>query len=245
LSCDPERVTALVDGVLEGAERAEVESHLSDCGSCQKQAVEERDLRVALRGIPSPYLPPGLDERVRHRIARADRPRLGVVARRLLPLAAVLLAGFWFRGSAGVVAWELSRDHDHCFSKPKLPAQVWSADPSVVAEWFADGGTDVPLLPGSAGRLNLVGARRCPLPDLSRAPHVYYASARGELSAFVVPHGVRLDGDFVTRSRGNAVALVRVGGGVVGIVGEDPDDVDAFISRLRTSVATLDVASSR
>jgi len=110
----------------------------------------------------------------------------------------------------------------------------------VVADWFARTGTEVPLLPASVGRLGLVGARRCPLPDISAAPHFYYASARGQLSAFLVPHSVRLEGDFATRSRGNAVALVRVAGGVVGIVGEDPDDVDEFITRLRTSVARLE-----
>lgn len=245
MSCDAERVTALVDGALAGADRAEVESHLAACDSCRAQAEEEREIRAALRGLPSPELPEGLEDRVRRRLRGVHRPSLRVVARRLLPLAAVLVAGLWLRGSAPVVAWELSRDHDHCFSKAKLPAEVWSSDPSVVADWFAQRGRRLPLLPDTAGRLMLVGARRCPMPDLSFAPHLYYASAQGQLSVFLVPHEVRLNDHFAARSRGNAVALVRVGGSLLGIVAEDPDDVAEFVSRLRTSVARLDVPAVR
>jgi hypothetical protein len=217
LSCDAERVTALVDGVLEGA----------------------------LRALASPELPAGLEDRVRRRLRAARRPSLRVVARRLLPLAAVLAVGLWLRGSVPVVVWELSRDHDHCFSRPKLPAEVWSGDPSVVADWFAERGRQLPLLPASAGRLTLVGARRCPLPDVSSAPHLYYASAQRQLSVFLVPHHVRLDEHLLARSRGNAVALVRVGGSLLGVVAEDPDDVAEFVSRLRTSVARLEVPGAR
>lgn len=245
MSCDAERVTALVDGVLEGADRAETETHLAACGACRAQAEEEREIRAALRGLPAPELPAGLEGRVRRLLRGARRPSPGVVARRLLPLAAVLVAGLWLRGSAPVVAWELSRDHDHCFSKAKLPAEVWAGDPSVIAEWFAERGRQLPLLPASAGQLMLVGARRCPMPDLSFAPHVYYASARSQLSVFLVPHDVRLEQHFASRSRGNTVALVRMGGSLVGVVAEDPDEVAEFVSRLRTSVARLDVPSAR
>jgi hypothetical protein len=162
-----------------------------------------------------------------------------------VPLAAMLVVLIWMRGSAGVVAWELSRDHDHCFAREKLPAEVWSNDPSVVADWFAERGRRLPVLPASAGSLTLVGARRCPLPDLSTAPHLYYASERSHLSVFLVPHGVRLDHHFAARSRGNAVALVRLGGSVVGVVAADPDHVDAFVSRLRTSVAQVAAPDAR
>jgi anti-sigma factor RsiW len=245
LSCDAERVTAFVDGVLEDALRADTERHLADCPACRAQAEEEREIRAALRGLPSPPLPDGLEDRVRRRLRRTRRPSPGALARRLLPLAAVLVAGFWLRGSAPVVAWELSRDHDHCFSRTKLPAEVWSGDPSVVADWFAERGRRLPLLPASAGGLMLVGARRCPMPDLSSAPHLYYASAQGQLSVFLVPHDVRLKDHFAARSRGNAVVLMRVGGSLLGIVAEDPDDVAEFVSRLRTSVARLEVAAAR
>ena len=239
MSCLPGRVSALVDGALAGAERAEAEAHLAQCESCRLQAAEEEKIRASLRGLPAPDLPAGFEKRVRRRLRREGAPRLARAARLLLPLAAVLVLGLWARGYAPFVAWELSRDHDHCFGKPRLPAEVWSAEPAVVAAWFAQRGTSLPALPASAGTLVLVGARRCPLPDISRVPHLYYASSRGRMSVFVVTHGVRLERPYAARSRGNAVALVRVGGSVVGIVGEDPDDVDAFVSSLRTSVAQL------
>ena len=89
------------------------------------------------------------------------------------------------------------------------------------------------------GDLSLVGGRYCPLPDVSFAPHLYYTSDDEQVSVFVVPHGVRMSDDFRRRVRGNAVALVRVGGDVVGVVSEDDEAVGSFVSRLRTSVAAL------
>jgi hypothetical protein len=161
------------------------------------------------------------------------------VARTLLPLAAVLVLAVWARGFAPFVAWELSRDHDHCFGMSRLPAQVWASEPDRVEEWFGERGDRLPLLPARVGSLALLGGRHCRLPDTSRAPHVYYASDDGQLSVFVVPHGVRMADDFATSSRGNAVALLRLGPRVVGVVGEDHGDVSAFVTRLRTSVADL------
>jgi anti-sigma factor RsiW len=240
LSCQPERVTALVDDALAGDERDETLRHLVGCEACRAQAEEERALRATLRGLPEPMPPEGFEERARRRLRRDRRPSLLRVARLVLPLAAVLVVGLWLRGSAPVVAWQLSRDHDHCFGQAKLPAQVWSGRPSVVADWFAERGIRLPLLPASAGPLALVGARRCPMPDLSLAPHLYYASAQRQLSVFLVPHGVRMERQFATQSRGNAVALVRLEGSIVGIVAADPDDVEAFVSDLRTSVVELE-----
>ena len=237
MSCEPERVTALVDGALEGEERARIEAHLTECEACRVQAADERALRTRLRALPAPELPFGLEQRVRAKLRR--RPRWPGAVRALVPLAAVLVLALWARGYAPFVAWELSRDHEHCFSMPRLPAQVWASEPDLLAAWFDEQGDRLPLLPSTAGGLALVGGRHCWLPDVSRAAHIYYASEDHELSVFIVPHGVRMSDDFATSSGGNAVALVRLGSRVVGVVGEDHGEVSAFVTGLRTSVAAL------
>jgi anti-sigma factor RsiW len=242
VSCRPERVTALVDGVLVGAEKVDLEAHLAGCAACRAQAEEERQIRSALRDLPAPELPSRIEARVRRSLRRARRPGLARMARLVLPLAAALAAGLWVRELAPVVAWELSRDHDHCFSQARLPAEVWSAEPSVVARWFAERGSRLPLLPSSVRELVLVGGRRCPLPDVSFASHIYYASSERELSVFVLSHGVRMSAGYATSSRGNTVALMRIGGRVVGVVGADEEDVAAVAARLRVTVAALDPA---
>jgi hypothetical protein len=161
----------------------------------------------------------------------------GAVARWVLPLAAVLVAGFWARGHTPLVAWELARDHDHCFSLRPLPAKVWSGEPGVVGDWFSRQGTRLPRVPDRVGELALVGARYCPLPDVSSAPHVYYASATRQVSVFLVPHGVRVDDRFAGESRGRAVRLLRVEGETVGIVAGSEADARAFETAFRPVLA--------
>ncbi len=204
------------------------------CASCRAQAEAERGLRERLRGLPPPLLPAGLEDRVR---AHARRPSLGFAARWALPLAAVLAAAFWARGHAPLVAWELARDHGHCFSSKPLPAKVRSDDPRVVGEWFARQGTPLPRVPDRVGDLALVGARYCPLPDVSFAPHVYYASAGSEVSVFLVPHGVRLGTGYAGEARGKAVRLLRVEGATLGIVAGNDEEARAFERALRPVLA--------
>jgi hypothetical protein len=158
---------------------------------------------------------------------------LPAAARRVLPLAAALVAGLWLRGHAPFVAWELARDHGHCFSHQPLPAKVWTGEPAVVAAWFEERGTRLPEVPGHVGDLALVGARFCRLADVSSAPHLYYSSATSHVSVFVVRHGVRIGGGFAGVSGRPAVRLLRVEGEVVGIVGERERDVEAFETALR------------
>jgi len=145
--------------------------------------------------------------------------------------------GIWLRGYAPFVAWDLSRDHDKCFSRQPLPAKVWSREPPELAAWFERQGTRLPALPAQVGELQLVGARYCPLASLSMAPHVYYRSAASHVSVFVVPHGVRFDEELSLATRGDRVRLLRVAGEVVGIVGEREDEVEAFDEALRPVLA--------
>jgi anti-sigma factor RsiW len=233
LSCDPERVTGFVDGELEAEAAAAVAAHLEACPGCRARAEAERALHARLRGLPALDLPAGLEERVRARTRR----RVPVVVRWALPVAAALVAGLWLRGHAPFVAWELARDHAHCFSLRPLPAKVRSGEPGVVGEWFERQGAHVPALPDRVAGLTLVGARFCPLPDVSFAPHVYYASATSGVSVFVVPHGVRLDGRFAGRARDREIRLLRVEGEVVGIVADEASDVHVFETAFRPVLA--------
>jgi len=238
MTCDPERLTAYIDGALDAAVCPEMEAHLAACPECRAQAEEERALRARLRALPPMQPSSHLEARVR-RSLRA-RPRRGSW---LLPLAAGVVALLaWARGASPFVAWELSRDHDHCFGKRHLPAKVWSSDPAYVAEWFESQGTRVPLIPDGAGGLELVGARYCPLLDRSVA-HLYYTNGDHRLSMFVVPGPVR-DAPRELRPRGNFVRLMRVGGTTVGLVSEEEGAVAAFERALSTTVAG-DVAVDR
>lgn len=238
MSCDREQVTALVDEVLGDSAREAVEAHVAGCEACRGQLADERVLRARLRELPAPELPFGLEQRVRRQLGRHRwTSRLTRIA---LPLAAALVVALWARGYAPFVAWELSRDHAHCFGMEPLPAEVLDSDPERLAGWYGEHGDRLPLLPARVGDLSLVGGRYCPLPDVSFAPHLYYTSNDEQVSVFVVRHGVRMSDDFRRRARGNAVALLRVGEAIVGVVSEDEESVGRFVSRLRTSVAALE-----
>jgi anti-sigma factor RsiW len=237
VSCDPERVTAFVDGALDAAGQAEVEAHLEGCATCREQAAFERGLRSRLQALPTLEPPSRLEARVRRRV-RGRRP-----IRIALPVAAVVLLALWVRGSAAFVAWELAIDHRHCFGKETLPAMVWSNDPTLVARWFESQGTLFPLLPASAASLDLVGARYCPLADLSRVAHVYYAGTARHVSLFVVPRKLRGEAGWSGTAAGQVVKVFRAGGAQVALVGDTQEDVEAFAEALSTRVA-LDSSSA-
>jgi len=235
VSCDPEQVTGYVDGALDDAARAAVEAHVASCPSCREQVEFERALRERLRGLAVPEPRPALEAKVRRRL-RPSAPRS---VRLLLPLAAGFAILFlWGRGAAPFVAWELARDHDHCFAKKVLPAQVWSDDPARVAAWFARQETELPAVPAAMGGLELVGARYCPLID-RRVGHVYYVGRGRHLSIYAVPGSVRFPRAYFSSPRGRIVRLLRVEGRTVGLVGERPEDVAAFERALTATYARL------
>jgi len=235
VSCVPELGTGYVDGALDEASRAAVEAHLAGCAACRDQVAYERALRQRLRALAPVEPRPALAAEVR----KGLRPRTPLAVRVLLPIAAGLAVLFlWGRGAAPFVAWELARDHDHCFAKPVLPAQVWSDDPAHVTAWFARQGTQLPAVPAAAGGLELVGARYCPLID-RKVGHLYYAGRGRHLSVYAVPGSVRFPREFLDRPRARVVRLLRVEGRTVGLVGERPEDVAAFERALTATYARL------
>ena len=242
MSCYPESVTAYVDGFLEDVALANVEAHLAGCPACREQAEWDRELRARLKGLPAPEPRPGFEGQLRRRI-RSSRRRRGLW---LVPLAAGLTAlALLGRGSPALVAWEVSRDHSHCFGQTKAPAKVWSSDPVIVGAWFEKQGTVMPPLPAGAGSLQLLGARYCPLPDATFVAHVYYSSAEGHLSVFLIPRRLRLVGPYVATTRGNTVRMVPLGDSTLALVSENPAHVDTFRRRFATTMATLLTAGDR
>ncbi len=236
MSCEPELVTGFVDGELGPPERARIEAHLAGCAACARQAAEERDLRTRLRALAAPEPPAGLAERAQAVTRR--RRRLAVAV--WLPLAAGLVLGLLVaRGSASLLALQLARDHVHCFSKPSLPAKVWSDDAQVVAAWLREQGHEPPPLPERAAGLELIGARRCGLLD-RRVAHIYYADDEHHLSVYLVPGSARVDGPWSTRVLGRHVQLRRLGGQVLALVSEDAETLEAFAHTFDSSVARDD-----
>jgi anti-sigma factor RsiW len=240
VSCDPERITAFVDGALDPVRARLTEEHLAACADCRAQAEAERALKARLRSLSAPEPRAAAEQTLRRRLRPAWKRRL----RWAVPLAAGLAAMVvWVRGAAPFVAWELARDHDHCFGMEALPAQLWSGDPDRVGSWLEEHGRPLPPVPEEAHGLELVGVRRCPLLD-RRVGHVYYASAERSggrnLSLFVVPGRVRLQDGLRTRSGGKTVRLLRTGDALVGLVSEDEEAVEAFARALSTRMAALD-----
>lgn len=232
MSCEPERVTGYVDDALQPSERAEVEAHLASCAACREQVEEERDLRTRLRALPSPELRPGFEQQVRAALA----PRRSRISWALPIAAALTFLALWARGAPPFVAFELGRDHAKCFGRARLPAKVWSDDPQVITGWFEGQGTEMPLVPASAGGLSLVGARYCPLLDRFAA-HLYYAEGDRRASLFVLRGPARFRDGYESRIGGRTVLLFRSAGLTLGAVAERSDDAEALRARFTTMVA--------
>jgi anti-sigma factor RsiW len=232
LTCDPEGVTAYVDGALDEAGRAEIEAHLAGCPACREQEGSERALRSRLQSLPALEPRPGFEGRLRRRLRRRSPLRV------VLPLAAALVLALWVRGAPPFVAWELALDHRHCFGKEALPAQIWSGDPEVIAAWFQSQGTHLPMIPASAAGLDLVGARYCRLLDASRVAHVYYTGSARHVSLYGVPRKLRGESGWSGETGGQVVTVVRSGGAQVALVGDTREDVNALERALSTRVAS-------
>jgi anti-sigma factor RsiW len=232
--CDRLRVTAYVDGALAPAERETLEVHLAACARCRDQASVEQTLASAVRTLPPPPLPHGLAARVRRRSRKpqALRRRVWVPA-----LAAMVLLLLWAHVSSSAVSWQLALDHAHCFGKRRLPAEILTGDPVRLSAWFSARGTDLPLVPASAGGLDLIGGRFCRLADRTVA-HVYYAGERHNLSLYVVPGPLLLDRSFVWSGSGSTVNLMQVGGANVGLVSDDQGSLGAVRRSLKRTIAS-------
>ncbi|HEY7510994.1 MAG TPA: zf-HC2 domain-containing protein [Vicinamibacteria bacterium] len=240
MSCDPERVTGYVDDALPEEDRAALQAHLRECEPCREQAGFETALRGRLRALAPLDVPPGLRRALRRQM-RSTSP-LRFAAAVLLPAAAALaLVVFWLRAAPPFVSWELARDHASCFGRSKLPARMWSSDPSQVAAWFEKDGLAVPVVPETVGSAVLIGARYCALID-RRVAHLYYSGDDVNISLFVLPGSVRMEGGYDAEALGQTVRLRRVGGTLVGVVSSSEEAVETLERALTRTVARLDAA---
>ena len=103
-----DELTALLDGALDGARRAEVEAHLAGCAGCRAERDRLARALSALAALPPPAAPrPGFEQRFYARLAREAPRRRSLLERLgahplrwLVPatgLAAALAAGIWVR----------------------------------------------------------------------------------------------------------------------------------------------------
>lgn len=113
----PDRLEGYVDGTLDAADRAVVESHLVVCDRCQSEVEEMHALFAALASLPRLEPSPGFAERVMAGV-HLHQPwpaRLAALLRRLLPTstagwvlaAAILAIPLLTAGTA--TAWIVSR----------------------------------------------------------------------------------------------------------------------------------------
>lgn len=235
MSCDPETITGYVDGALDSSVHAAVEQHLASCPACQDQVTFETGLRERLKGLPGAEPRPGFEAEVRRRLRQPRGSRRGVWLAAAAVVAALIL---WGRGTATFVAWELARDHAHCFAFKPLPAEVWSNDPAYVQTWFEKAGTSMPLIPNGQGGFELVGGRDCSLMDRSVA-HLYYVSGDRHVSLFAVPGQARFGRSYRLSMQGVSVHLLRVSNTVIGIVSEHEADVLTIERAIVTTVASV------
>ena len=118
-----EDLTALLDGALEPARRAEVEAHLAGCAGCRAGRDSLAAALVTIGALPPPAPPlPGFEQRFYARLAREAPRRRSLLERLgarplrwLVPatgLAAALAVGIWVRQDRQRTDLEMARHLD-------------------------------------------------------------------------------------------------------------------------------------
>ena len=188
-------LATFVDGSIETADRAKVESHLARCEACEDTVRAGRVMREILRahvaGLHEPA-PQALRDRISSPRVVTFVPRSRVqTVRRWAPLAAaaalvLAVVGFGAFGNSGtVLAAQLTLDHLKCLV---LADRDQHSDPHVLAEhWKRDRGWSIEIPPGEAALdLRLVALRRCLYGDGEMA-HVVYEAGGRSVSLFILP----------------------------------------------------------
>lgn len=224
VSCEPERITGYVDGALEGTERLRRAAHLEGCAACQAQLGFETRVRQALRALPALEPSAVLEARVRGSLHGRRR-----VAPWTLPVAAGLVLGIlWSGGSSPVLAGQLVQDHANCHSVRSLALdEEGDAD----APPSASEAAELRSLPREVRGLTLAAASVCELGNGALVLHVQYVGQQRRVSLFV-GEGARFRRSYSGRVGGSDVRLASSGGRIIGLVGEDHDDLDAFLRAL-------------
>ena len=132
-ACEGQReaIGALVDGELEGAERAALEAHLAGCNGCRRELEELRGLAAAFAALTPVEPPPDFEARFWARIAREGDAAPGLAARlrRLFSPGGLVAAGI---AAAAALLLFLNVPRTHAPTHDSAaPAPIAKADAAV------------------------------------------------------------------------------------------------------------------
>jgi anti-sigma factor RsiW len=217
-----EVLSCYVDDELLPGERRQAEAHLAGCGSCREQAASARGLKHAIARLPDREEPPGAVrarvEALRFGKARSPSARRAAGLLGVALLAVAIAATVAIRGARPTgtrLAEELVTDHLRWLADP-APAQVASADPQRVTQFFQG---QVPFTP-IAPRLpdaRLIGGRLCKI-EGRRAQLLFYRCEERTVSLFIMD--LDLGAGRCLESRGRHVCSRRFGNLTALAVGE-------------------------
>ena len=183
------RLPAYVDGELTVSEITEVEGHCVECRQCAALGGVEREFRQLLRQQPREAAPAELGARIRRRIRHEAAVAKG---RRWLPLSAIAVAA-----AILAIVWLPTRtppplvadlvDKHIAYAQIERPAELASADPREITEWFRErAGLRVTVPDYSPSGIHLAGARLAEAYE-RKAAYLLYEKGRTLLSVFIVP----------------------------------------------------------
>ena len=182
------KLHAYVDGELTVSDITELDGHCVECRECTARVAAERELRQVLRRQPRDAAPPELRTRILHRVRREAAV---TTVRRWLPVPALAAAAIvaalllMARTSPPLVA-ELVDKHI-AYAELERPAELATADPREVADWFRSrAGMRVTVPDYSPAGIHLTGARLAEAHE-RRAAYLLYEKGRTLLSVFMVP----------------------------------------------------------
>jgi anti-sigma factor RsiW len=161
VTCDDvrPRLTAYLDGELEGDRGSAVRGHLRSCEACRTAANDEAALRDGLRAMPTLDAPSGMWAKIQTQLADAEiayseKPRWRRVLARWNPQHWVTPRLALASGAVAVIfcvwAWRFThRDAGQltAFHLPQLPTVVTPATPPDTATSADDVATEIAALP--------------------------------------------------------------------------------------------------
>jgi mycothiol system anti-sigma-R factor len=174
-----ERITALADGELRGADEAELKDHLDQCADCARHYEAEANTKqLVRRATAGASAPAHLHARIltavrsettedpsssgetqsqrRHRylsyLAAAAAITLAIGLRFFMPAQAVPTAQGVLQGVGS---------HTMSLEQERPPLQIVTSDPNELRSFFRNAGADVSLPDFRTRRISLNGGRRC------------------------------------------------------------------------------------
>jgi len=183
------KLHAYVDGELPVNEITDVDSHCVECRECAALARAEREFRQLLRRQPREAAPAELRARIVSRVRRESVVALGrpwLLAPIAAAVAAVVVMVLLPARTPPPLVAELVDKHI-AYSQIDRPAELTSADPREVTEWFqARAGMRITVPDYSPSGIHLAGARLAEAHE-RKAAYLLYEKGRTLLSVFMVP----------------------------------------------------------